>query len=80
MFHILRISLLVTVAACRTQNRTLGSSSILSFIALQGSFGILKQGLDILKIVTQNSVAKEVGCFPKMRSIQDFSLLIVGVV
>jgi hypothetical protein len=60
MFHILRISLF-TVATCRTQNRTLGSSSILSFIALQSSSEILKQGSNILKIVTQNSVAKDVG-------------------
>jgi hypothetical protein len=57
-----------------------GSSSILIFIALQNSSKILKTWIKSTKNSKSKSVAKEVGCFLKMRPIPDLSLLIVGAV
>jgi hypothetical protein len=64
MFHILRMSL-VTVAACRTQNRTLGSSSILRFIALQSSSEILKTRIKYTKDSNSKFSCKRCGMIPK---------------
>jgi hypothetical protein len=56
------------------------SDFFLIFIAFTNSFQILKTWIKSTKNSKSKSVAKEVGCFLKMRSIPDLSLLIVGEV